>query len=89
MWSLLTDTADGKQADRFIGRLALWEEGLQNVHTEREGHDSLRAWSYDHALYPQPNERHERAESLHDVGVVGTALGDHAAQLGIAVGAYL
>ena len=92
MWqqkSLLTDAANGKQANGFIGRLALGEKGLQNVDTEREGHDSLRARPYDHAFYPQPNERHERAERLHDVSVVGTALGDHAAQLGIAVGAYL
>lgn len=86
---VLTDAADGEETNGVVRGLALWEEGLQDVHAEREGHDGLRAGPNDHTLNPEPDERHERAERLHDVGIVRSTLRDHTAQLGVAIGTHL
>jgi len=79
------DAADGEHAHALVGRVALGEERLEYVDAESEGDDGEGARPHDHALDPQTHERQERAERLHDVGVVRAGLGDHAAQLGVAV----
>lgn len=84
-----TYAAGGQQPLRIFGRLAVRVHGLQHVQAERERDDGLGTRAHDHALHPQPHERHERAERLHDVRVVGPGLGYHAAQLGVTVRAHL
>ncbi|GIY99106.1 hypothetical protein CEXT_158081 [Caerostris extrusa] len=64
--------------------LTVGEYGAQNVEGKGEGDDCLRAGAHYHAFHPQPDECHERPERLHDVGIVRSTLGDHAAQLSIA-----
>lgn len=85
----LTYAAGGQQPLRLFGRLAVRVHGLQHVQAKRECDDGLRTRAHDHALHPQPHERHERAKRLHDVRVVGPRLGYHAAQLGVTVCAHL
>lgn len=89
MLKVLTDAAYGEETNGFIRGLALRKEGLQDVNAERESHDGLRTGPNDHTLNPEPDERHERAERLHDVGIVGSTLRDHTAQLGVTVGTHL
>ena len=84
----LTDAAAGEEPDGLIGRLALGEEGLGRVLGKGQGHDGDDARPHYQTLGPQPHEPHEGAKGVHDVGVVGARLLDHAAQLGIAVGAH-
>ena len=87
MW-VLTNADGSKEPDTLIWGVALGEEGLGRVDREGEGHNSLRARSHDHALDPETDEGHERAKCHHDVRVVSPGFLDHAAQLGVAVGAY-
>ena len=60
---------------------------LDRVDSEGEGHDGHGAGPDDHGLHVEPHEGEEAPECLHDVGVVPARLPDHAAQLGVAVGA--
>ena len=86
---LLTDAANSEQAYRRVGGITVGIERLQHVYAEGECDDGLGTGSHDHALDPESNEGQERPESLHDVGVVGARLRDHAAQLGVAVSPHL
>lgn len=81
----LTYTADSEQPSGVFGRRALREHGLEDVGAECQGDDRLAAGPHDHALDPEPHERHERAEGLHDVRVVRAGLAYHAAELRVAV----
>ena len=61
---------------------------LRWIHAKCEGLDGEGAGPHDHALYPDPDEGQQRAEGDHDVSVVRPRLGDHAAQLRVAVGPW-
>ena len=85
-WGIkLTDANCRQQSDRFIWRVALWEERFGGVDREGQSHDGLSARSDDDTLNPQPDKGHERAEGDHDVSVVRSRFPDHAAQLSVAV----
>ena len=70
----LTD-ADGRQhPDAVIRGLALWEDELDAVLGEGEGHDGDGAGPHYEALRPQPHKPDEGAQRVQDVGVVSTRL---------------
>lgn len=85
----LTNATNGQKPCSIIRWIALHEERFHDVLTESECHDCLRARSDYHAFYPESDERDERSESFHDVGVVGSTLSYHRSELCIAIGAYL
>lgn len=86
---IFTYAARGQQPLRLFGRVAVRVHRFQHVQAKRERNDGLGTRAHDHALDPQPHERDERPERLHDVRVVGPGLGYHAAQLGVTVRAHL
>ena len=84
----LTNADRGQTPDGLVGRGALGEEGLRGVRREGEADDGDRARPDNQTFGPQTNEPDEGAEGVEDVGVVAAGLLDHAAQLGVAVGAH-
>ena len=72
---------------RRLRRVAFRKERLADVEREGERLDGAGARPHDDALDPEPDERRQGPEGDVDVGVVGAGLLDHAAQLGVAVGA--
>ena len=70
----LTDADSRQHPDAVIRGLALWEDELDAVLGEGEGHDGDGAGPHYEALRPQPHEPDEGAQRVQDVGVVPARL---------------
>lgn len=86
---LLTYAADGEYSHGLVGRHAVREKRLENIDAESQGHNGLAAWTHYHALDPQPDERQEGSEGLHNIRIIRPRFLNHAAELGVAVSPYL
>ena len=76
-----------QQSWRRFRRRAFRKERFDDVQREGQGLDGSGARPDDDALDPEPDEGRQRSEGHVDVGVIGTGLLDHAAELGVAVSA--
>lgn len=81
----LTYTASGQQTSGFFRRITIGVHGFQNIKTERKSDDSLRTWSYNHALHPKPHESYKWPERFHDVRIIGPRLRYHASEFCVTI----